>query len=813
MRLHAFLIIAFFCSGATFAQGIIFVDAGNSGTQNGQSWSTAYADLQDALDAASTGDSLFIAAGEYHPSSNPYSSSNPRLNTFFFGGTNSLWVIGGFAGTETSFNQRADDSTSVHVSNRTLLSGDIGALNDSSDNAYHVVTVIGGGASLIFNGLTISHGNANDTTSLSIANTPVYNDYGGGLYSAASEHGMLDIVFMRNHAKRGGGAGYVTQTPSSNQDRNRFTDCTFFQNRLDHDASQDGQSGGAALLFHEYLGADVYNCSFLENKEVGSQGGGAIRCITSNPLVSHSTFKSNESSIGDGGGAVYCALESSPQFDTCTFWQNSTLDQGGAVYCDNSTPTFNECLFVENEGVSGAGAIEMDGESNAQFTSCTFSDNHTDNDGGAIQNWKSSPIFYKCTFLDNTAEGDGGGIFNYTDCSPWIANSWFEGNEAAGNGGALYNRRNSNPVVVNSVMIGNQAGGSGGGVYTLMSNSAPCSPVVTNSTITQNLAGTSGGGAFDDGEGDSKLRNSIVTGNLAPSGEDVEAPAALAATALGHSLVGNEYYEDGTSSPIIFTNAIFLDPINGDFRLAPNGEAIDMGDSSYFANNGTPDLSAYSLDLADMTRTMGDNTDLGAYESCGDTATTSASLVVGPNDTVDSGTVITFTSSLMNVGVVDSFAWKLNGTVLSQGTVDTLQLTAGVGIQDNDVVSFWYDAGVYCVAPDTGSSNAIAIHVTIPIDTTDTSNNDTTIGVAARVPAQMNLYPNPAMNHVMLEFGIIEKGRLLIRNSLGQVRFEQEISEKRRKLEVNTAAWPEGFYFIHFSTPNRSRYSILVIQR
>lgn len=814
MRFYALLIVALSWSLPCSAQSIVYIDASNTATtQNGASWATAYSDLQDALDAASTGDSLFVAAGEYRPSTNPYSSSNPRLNTFFFGGTNALWIIGGFDGTETNFNQRATDSTSVHVTHQTLLSGDIGTLNDSSDNAYHVVTVIGGGASLIFDGLTIGHGNADDTTFQSVANTPVYNDYGGGLYSAASAHGMHDVVFRRNHAKRGGGASYVTETPTSSQVRNRFVDCTFIQNRLDHDIPQDNSSGGAALLFHDYLGAEVNGCSFLENKEVGSQGGGAVRCISSNPLVRHSKFISNESAIGDGGGAVYCASESTPQFDTCTFRQNSTSNQGGAVYCDNSAPTFTDCLFLENEGVSGAGAIEMDGGSDAQFNACTFAGNHSDNDGGAVQNWKSSPRFYACRFSNNAAGGDGGGIFNYTDCSPWIVNCWFEANEASGNGGALYNRRNSNPVVVNTVMKGNEAGGSGGGIYSQMSNSAPCSPVVTNTTITQNLAGTSGGGAFDDGEGASKLRNSIVTGNIAPSGPDVEAPAALAATALGHSLVGDEYFEDGTSSPIIFTNAIFLDPNNGDFHLAANGEAIDMGDSSYFALNGTPDLSSYTVDIDNMTRTMGENTDLGAYESCGDTATTSASLVVSPNDTVDSGMVITFTSNLVNVGAVDSFAWKLNGIVLSQGTVDTLQLTAGVSIQDNDVVSFWYDAGIYCVAPDTGSSNAIAIHVTVPVDTADTNNNDTTIGIATGVPAQLRLYPNPTKNLVTIEFKQHEEGRILVYNALGETVLQSQWLPSRPQLILDTSAWPSGLYFVQLASPSRSVHSELIIQR
>ena len=59
-------------------------------------------------------------------------------------------IYGGFNGTETSLSQR-DFETNI-----TILSGDVGAEGDYTDNTYHVVTASGVDASAILDGFTIS---------------------------------------------------------------------------------------------------------------------------------------------------------------------------------------------------------------------------------------------------------------------------------------------------------------------------------------------------------------------------------------------------------------------------------------------------------------------------------------------------------------------------------------------------------------------------------------------------------------------------------------------------------------------------------
>ena len=77
---YAFL-IAF---GITlYARGqVIFVNHAASGSNNGTSWTNAYNLVQDAIDNASSGDSIFIAKGTYLPTT-ILGSTNNRVSSDF----------------------------------------------------------------------------------------------------------------------------------------------------------------------------------------------------------------------------------------------------------------------------------------------------------------------------------------------------------------------------------------------------------------------------------------------------------------------------------------------------------------------------------------------------------------------------------------------------------------------------------------------------------------------------------------------------------------------------------------------------------
>ena len=74
-----FLVLLFPFSA--MAQNIYFVDASkadNSGA--GTSWTTAKKDLQTAINSASSGDAVWVKAGTYLPTHDPFGSTAPANN-------------------------------------------------------------------------------------------------------------------------------------------------------------------------------------------------------------------------------------------------------------------------------------------------------------------------------------------------------------------------------------------------------------------------------------------------------------------------------------------------------------------------------------------------------------------------------------------------------------------------------------------------------------------------------------------------------------------------------------------------------------
>ncbi|MFW6227683.1 MAG: hypothetical protein ACOC31_06220, partial [Bacteroidota bacterium] len=59
---------------SAFLTGIaqtIYVDADATGNNDGSSWQDAYTNLSQAIDAAESGNEIWVAAGVYYPTSQP----------------------------------------------------------------------------------------------------------------------------------------------------------------------------------------------------------------------------------------------------------------------------------------------------------------------------------------------------------------------------------------------------------------------------------------------------------------------------------------------------------------------------------------------------------------------------------------------------------------------------------------------------------------------------------------------------------------------------------------------------------------------
>ena len=192
----------------------LYVDGSVPTGGDGQSWATAFSSIQEAMDEAvelnqdesphNDVHEIWIAQGTYTPTLDRQGNdvlgdadtSNDRTATLSL--LNGIALIGGFIGDETTPNERVMDSDGTWR-HETVVSGDIGVLGDSSDNAY---TVIYSGLDVAarIDGLTVINGSTEATTS-----TDNEHKHGAGIYLDAGELVVENCLVTGNSATDGGG--------------------------------------------------------------------------------------------------------------------------------------------------------------------------------------------------------------------------------------------------------------------------------------------------------------------------------------------------------------------------------------------------------------------------------------------------------------------------------------------------------------------------------------------------------------------------------------------------------------------------------
>jgi predicted outer membrane repeat protein len=293
--------------GVQAATIIRVTPGGSTSFPCGDSWANA-CKLQTALTSTSAGDEIWVAAGTYKP-------GTYRGDTFQL--VSGVALYGGFAGTETSRGQRNWEV------NLTVLSGDIGAEGDSSDNSYSVVIGIGVDATAILDGFTVTGGNA-DTGS------------GGGMFNSYSSPSLTNLIFSDNSAASyGGGMDNYESSPV-------LTDVTFIGNSA-------GEAGGAMSTW--FFGSPTLtNVAFVGNS--AKYGGGMYNYYYNSPTLTNVTFSGNMASA-DGGGMWNYNL-SEPTLTNVTFSANSAGSSGGGMFNEyNHLTITNAVVWGNTAGISG----------------------------------------------------------------------------------------------------------------------------------------------------------------------------------------------------------------------------------------------------------------------------------------------------------------------------------------------------------------------------------------------------------------------------------------------------------------------------
>ncbi|PKN90958.1 MAG: hypothetical protein CVU44_21875 [Chloroflexi bacterium HGW-Chloroflexi-6] len=329
------------------------------GTGNCSSWASA-CNLQTALGNAVSGDEIWVAAGTYIP------HASDRAVSFEL--KNGVAIYGGFAGTETTRDQRDLDA------NKTILSGDL--VGDDADNVAHdeptraensLHVVVGSGTdnTAVLDGFTVTGGNANDEYDV-----PCNLGCGGGMYNFSGSPTLRNVVFSANSTAYDGGGIY-------------------------------NWSSSPALT----------NVTFSSNS-AGNQGGGIFNVNNSNPTLTYVNIIAN--SAYEGGGMLnYLSV---PTLTNVIFSGNSASLDGGGMWNGEGNPTLTNITFSDNAASSMGGGM-FNAYSSPALLNVTFSANSAGSQGGGMYNFESNPTLTNVTITGSS----GGGLYSDTS-SPTLKN-------------------------------------------------------------------------------------------------------------------------------------------------------------------------------------------------------------------------------------------------------------------------------------------------------------------------------------------------------------------------------------------------------
>ncbi len=380
---------------------------GNAGT----SWPTAKATLQAGLDAAESGDQVWVAAGTY-----------VECITLKDG----VGLYGGFAGWEGDLSDR-DWTTNV-----TTLDG---------NQAGSVVTVPAGATEATrIDGFTIRNGTG--------TSAGAYTS-GGGIYCRSASATIANNTITGCSANYGAGItnAYGTATISGNTIESNVA------------AGSYGYGGG----IYSYSSSPTITDNVITENDAILGGGIYTEDASPSPTITSNTISHNHAA--HAGGGIYCRI-SSPVITENIITDNDTGDpwtagSGGGVCCDISvTAEIARNTISKNRSGDGAGIACNTSSSVPSVTSNTISGNTASSRGGGIYCHSSTTHISANTISNNAvtgAPGYGGGIC----CNGSVFdNNMITGNSAYQGGGAHC----PNSTCVNNTITGNSSF-DGGGMY------------------------------------------------------------------------------------------------------------------------------------------------------------------------------------------------------------------------------------------------------------------------------------------------------------------------------------------------------------
>jgi predicted outer membrane repeat protein len=281
-----------------FAPNRIYVKSGVQGG-NGTSWADAFDDLQYALGLASscnTVTEIWVAAGTYKPT-----TTTDRSISFSM--INNVGIYGGFVGTETALSQRD------WKRNSTILSGDIGTLNNDLDNSYSVIYNSFLDNTAMLDGFTITKGySKNSTTILS----------GAGMFNTESAPTLRNLIFLSN-ASLGNGGGMAIYN-------NALLSLPYLKDMDMRNIAFEGNSAtyGGGLFNNNNGGVTTLKNVLFYNNQASSNGGAVYNIA--NALYINATIYNNQANNSGGIYNFNSSIASSSLYYNCIVWANTAAN-------------------------------------------------------------------------------------------------------------------------------------------------------------------------------------------------------------------------------------------------------------------------------------------------------------------------------------------------------------------------------------------------------------------------------------------------------------------------------------------------------
>jgi SprB repeat len=582
---------------ALSAQKRYYVQPTAQGTATGLSWTDAFPHVQVALDSAKAGDTVWVAAGTYKPTTG-------NMRTVSFEPRSGVRLYGGFSGSETQLNQRNWNS------NPTILSGDIGAQGDSLDNSYNVIYMQLPDSNTVLDGFVVRGGNANFTGT---TETRDRRKCGGGIYINGKDWEAYPTIahctILLNTARNSGGGVFVNGSGMGSV-APLFQHCRFERNRT------LGSGGGLARTGGSWIerGIDLEACVF-ENNRADQFGGGFYYTDTERgdelDMV-RDTFRRNFSFLS--GSAVYAIIERDGHqvltVDSCKFDANLNsvnsqihFNALQGKFLDSASITHNS--FVNENYISTGQAsfrFEVFGK---PYSNLNFSNNF-------FSNINCSPLLQSeyvnadyLLFSKNKMYNNPRNDFNFTGYN--TINYLFNITEAPPLSNSSLSLNVTSLLSHKTLIIQNSVFGG---------NSNSLGPVLYfsfNFDKLQFINSLFSSPLKDDIKPDTVL---IINSILLNEPDPENLLASNNYTYIGNSYVNNldcsqaatwGYNVVCNPDNITGTVPLFRDSAAGDYRLLPCSPLVNGGDNSYILPG--------DLDLLGQPRIQCTAVDIGPYES------------------------------------------------------------------------------------------------------------------------------------------------------------------------------------------------------